>query len=55
MSTKQKMPFIPLTETEQSAFCRTDETLLVKPLSEEFSAVVSWQNIPEKYHHMYGQ
>lgn len=55
MATKQKLPFIPLTESQQSAFCRTDENLLVKPLAEEFSAVVSWQDIPEKYHHMPGE
>ncbi|MQF48701.1 quinolinate synthase NadA [SAR202 cluster bacterium AC-647-N09_OGT_505m] len=51
----EKIPYIPLTETEQSAFCRTDEPLIVKPLAEEFAAVVSWQSIPAEYHHMGGE
>ncbi len=55
MSTRQKTSFIPLTEIEQSAFCRTDEPLTVKPLVEEFAAVVTWQDIPEKYHRMTGE
>ncbi len=55
MPTTEKVPYIPLTEVEQSAFCRTDETLDVKPLAEEFAAVVSWQSIPAEYHHMGGE
>ena len=55
MTTTEKTPYIPLTEVEQSAFCRTDETLEVKPLAEEFAAVVSWQSIPAEYHHMGGE
>ena len=55
MATTAKVPYIPLTEVEQSAFCRTDETLEVKPLAEEFAAVVSWQSIPAEYHHMGGE
>ena len=35
MAMTEKVPYIPLTEVEQSAFCRTDETLDVKPLAEE--------------------
>ena len=54
MSTTEKIPFIPLTEIEQSAFCRTDESLEVKPLAEEFAAVVSWQSIPAEYHYLGG-
>jgi len=55
MSTAKKVPFIPLTEIEQSAFCRTDETLAVKPLAEEFAAVVDWQSIPEEYLYLGGE
>ena len=39
---------IPITEIEQSAFCRTDE-LTVKPLEEEIKAPVRWQPIPKQY------
>ena len=39
---------VPITEIEQSAFCRTDE-LTVKPLEEEIKAPVRWQPIPKQY------
>ena len=39
---------VPITEIEQSAFCRTDE-LSVKPLEEEIKAPVRWQPIPKQY------
>jgi len=39
---------VPITEIEQSAFCRTDE-LSVKPLEEEIKAPVRWQTIPKEY------
>jgi len=55
MSTTEKIPYIPLTEVEQSAFCRTDESLDVRPLAEEFAAVVSWQSIPTEYHYLGGE
>ena len=48
-------PFIPITEHEQSAFCRTGEPLVVKPLAEEFAAAVTWQNIAPEYHHLGGE
>jgi len=54
MFTREKPVTIPITEVEQSAFCRSDETLDVKPLSEEFSASVRWQGIPSEYLHMDG-
>lgn len=54
MFTREKPVTIPITEVEQSAFCRSDETLEVKPLSEEFSASVRWQGIPSEYLHMDG-
>ena len=55
MTTTERLPYIPLTETEQSAFCRIDEPLNVKPLAEEFAAVVSWQSIPAEYHYLGGE
>ena len=55
MPATERLPYIPLTETEQSAFCRIDEPLTVKPLAEEFAAVVSWQSIPAEYHHLGGE
>ena len=54
MITKNKKPFIPVTEIEQSAFCRTDDSLEVKPLIEEFKASVNWQDIPNEYHKIGG-
>ncbi|MBM3948901.1 MAG: quinolinate synthase NadA [SAR202 cluster bacterium] len=44
-----KRPTVPITEIEQSAFCRTDESLKSKTLEEEFSAGVRWQKLPIEY------
>ena len=44
-----KTPTVPLTEIEQSAFCRTDDDLRSKPLQEELKTNVRWQRIPAKY------
>ena len=44
-----RVPTVPLTEIEQSAFCRTDETLEAKTLEQELDAEVQWQKIPFKY------
>ena len=44
-----KIPTIPITEIEQSAFCQTDDELTAKPLEEEFSAGVRWQKLPVSY------
>ena len=49
MAIQVKMPTIPITEIEQSAFCQTDEELKSKTLEEEFSAGVQWQKIPIRY------
>tara|TARA_B100000029_G_scaffold505726_2_gene586907 strand:+ start:250 stop:1455 length:1206 start_codon:yes stop_codon:yes gene_type:complete len=54
MVTDKKPTIIPITELEQSAFCRSDETLDVKPLAQEFAASVRWQDIPVEYLHMEG-
>ena len=49
IQTKPRMPTIPITELEQSAFCRTDEGLESKALDEEFKAGVRWQKLPVSY------
>ena len=52
MVIKLKIPTIPLTEIEQSAFCQTDEELASKTLAEEFNAGVRWQKLPVEYMRM---
>ena len=42
-------PTIPITEIEQSAFCRTDNQLEAKSLEEEFASGVRWQKLPVSY------
>ncbi|MEE8442699.1 MAG: quinolinate synthase NadA [Dehalococcoidia bacterium] len=44
-----RKPSVPITEIEQSAFCRADKSLASKPLAEEMKANVRWQNIPGEY------
>ena len=45
MVVEQRIPTIPITEIEQSAFCQTDEELRAKTLEEELSAGVRWQKL----------
>ena len=45
-----RQPTLPITELEQSAFCRTDDDLTALPLEEELKAGVRWQKIPEDYY-----
>ena len=52
MVVKMKTPTIPITEIEQSAFCRTDDELKAKSLEEEFGAGVRWQKLPVSYMRM---
>mgnify|MGYP001197448273 FL=1 len=40
---------IPISELEQSAFCRNDEDINSKTLEEEFNAGVRWQKLPISY------
>ena len=47
--TTNKMPVIPITEIEQSAFCRTEDDLEAKTLEKEFEIGVNWQKIPISY------
>ena len=52
MVVKEQTPTIPITEIEQSAFCRTDDELQAKTLEDEFSAGVRWQKLPVSYMRM---
>ena len=52
MITKAREATIPLTELEQAAFCRDDDSLKSKPLAEELRANVRWQTIPQEYLHL---
>ena len=47
-----KPPTIPITEIEQSAFCRTDDDLSARSLEDEFDAGVRWQKLPLSYMRM---
>ncbi len=49
MAVVVREPLLPITEIEQSAFCRTDEPLTSKPLAEELKANVQWQRLPKEY------
>ena len=49
MVVEQRIPTIPITEIEQSAFCQTDDELKAKTLEDEFSAGVRWQKLPVSY------
>ena len=44
-----RQPTVPVTDIEQSAFCRTDSSLEAKPLIEELKAHVQWQRLPREY------
>ena len=52
MVVEQRIPTIPITEIEQSAFCQTDDELRAKSLEDEFSAGVRWQKLPVSYMRM---
>lgn len=52
MVVKLRPPTIPITEIEQSAFCRTDEDLSARSLEEELGAGVRWQKLPVSYMRM---
>ena len=49
MTTGSRQIVIPITELEQSAFCRTDGNLRTLTLEEEFQAGVRWQKVPIRY------
>ena len=49
MAAQLKVPTVPIAELEQSAFCRTEESLASKTLAEEFDAGVRWQKLPISY------
>ena len=52
MVVEQRIPTIPITEIEQSAFCQTEDELRAKTLQDEFSAGVRWQKLPVSYMRM---
>ena len=52
MATKTKEPFVPITEIEHSAFCRTEDELKSKSLAEELKVNIRWQRIPPEYLHL---
>ena len=52
MATKLKEPFVPITEVEHSAFCRTEDELKAKSLGEELKVNIRWQQIPTEYLHL---
>jgi quinolinate synthase len=47
--TTSRQTVIPITELEQSAFCRSDGNLRTQTLEEEFKSGVRWQKIPTRY------
>ena len=49
MTIGSRQTVIPITELEQSAFCRTDGNLRTLTLEEEFQAGVRWQKVPIRY------
>ena len=51
MGVKTRRPTVPITELEHSAFCKTEDELPAKPLAEELSVNVRWQEIPSEYLH----
>ena len=52
MVVQQRIPTIPITEIEQSAFCQSDDELRAKSLEEELGAGVRWQKLPVSYMRM---
>ena len=51
MTTRQKRPFVPITEIEHAAFCKPEDELPSKSLAEEIAINVRWQKIPTEYLH----
>ena len=49
MVVTQRIPTVPITEIEQSAFCQADDELRSKSLEEEFEVGVRWQKLPVSY------
>ncbi len=49
---KLRTPVLPVTELEQAEFCRPNEQLEARPLAEEMSAHIQWQEIPGRYLHL---
>ena len=45
----RRRPIVPITELEHSAFCKTEDDLPAKPLEQELTVNVRWQQIPAEY------
>ena len=52
MATRTKKPFVPITEIEHSAFCRTEDQIKSRSMAEELEVNVRWQRIPTDYLHL---
>ena len=44
-----KSPALSLLEIEHAAFCKSEDKLAARPLSEEFEVNVVWQKLPKEY------
>ena len=44
-----RRPTVPLSEVEQTAFCRSEDSLRPQPLLDELKVNVRWQQIPPEY------
>ena len=53
--TRTRQPTLPVTEIEHAAFCKTEDELPARPLSEELSVNIRWQKIPNQYLHLSAQ
>ncbi len=51
MALASRRPIVSITEIEHSAFCKTEDELPSKPLTEEMAVNVRWQQIPPEYLH----
>lgn len=51
MTTRSRRLTVPITELEHAAFCKTEDELPAKPLAEELSVNVRWQQVPTEYLH----
>ena len=49
---KPRTPLLPVTEFEQAQFCRPTEQLEARPLAQEMSAHIQWQELPAEYLHL---
>ena len=53
--TRARQPTLPVTDIEHAAFCKTEDELPARSLSEELSVNIRWQTIPNQYLHLSAQ